>query len=126
MSEALIVASTNPQYDDRSFIKLQVQYRKIPSSNQGRTCYVQILYLTFRTMFVHNMFSPCSAKRRASNKDLPVNHIIIRLTKIMNSLAKDIKILIFKFIESFQIFLLLRILIRRLLRYINKIFENLL
>ena len=25
-----------------------------------------------RTIFVHNMFSPCSAKRRASDKDLPV------------------------------------------------------
>jgi hypothetical protein len=45
---------------------------KIPSSNLGRTCYVQKLFLTFRTIFVHNMFSPCSAKRRASDKDLPV------------------------------------------------------
>ena len=26
----------------------------------------------FRTIFVHNKFSPCSAKRRASDKDLPV------------------------------------------------------
>ena len=34
-SEALILASTNPQYDDRLFIELQVQYMKIPSSNQG-------------------------------------------------------------------------------------------
>jgi hypothetical protein len=31
-----------------------------------------VLFLTFRTIFVHNMFSPCSAKRRASDKDLPV------------------------------------------------------
>ena len=31
-SEALILASTNPQYDDRLFIKLRVQYTKIPSS----------------------------------------------------------------------------------------------
>ena len=30
-SEALIFASTNPQYDDRLFIELQVQYMKIPS-----------------------------------------------------------------------------------------------
>jgi hypothetical protein len=28
--------------------------------------------LTFRTISVLNMFSPCSAKRRASDKDLPV------------------------------------------------------
>ena len=67
-SEALIFASTNPQYDDR--IELEVQYMKIPSSNLGRTCCVQKLFLTFRSIFVHNMFSPCSAKRRASDKDL--------------------------------------------------------
>ena len=72
LSEALILASTNPQYDDRLFIELQLQYMKIPSSNPGRTCRVQKLFLTFRTIFVHNMFSPCSAKRRASDKDLPV------------------------------------------------------
>ena len=38
LSEALIFASTNPQYDDRSFIELQVQCMKILSSNLGRTC----------------------------------------------------------------------------------------
>ena len=32
LSEALIFASTNPQYDDRLFIELQVQYIKITSS----------------------------------------------------------------------------------------------
>ena len=32
LSEALIFASTNPQYDDILFIELQVQYMKIPSS----------------------------------------------------------------------------------------------
>ena len=72
LSEALIFASTNPQYDDRLFIELQVQYMKISSSNLGRTCCVQKLFLTFRTIFVHNMFSPYSAKRKASDKDLPV------------------------------------------------------
>ena len=61
-----------PQYDDRLFIELQVQYMKIPISNLGITCCVQKLFLTFRTIFVRNMFSPCSAKRRASDKDLPV------------------------------------------------------
>ena len=55
LSEALIFASTNSQYDDRLFIELQVQFMKIPSSNLGRTC---------------------SAKRRASDKDLPVNNSI--------------------------------------------------
>ena len=37
LSEALVFASTNPQYDNRKFIELQVQYMKIPSSNLGRT-----------------------------------------------------------------------------------------
>ena len=31
-SEALILVSTNPQYDKRLFIELQVQYMKIASS----------------------------------------------------------------------------------------------
>ena len=35
MSEAPILASTNPKYDDRLFIELQVQYMKIPSSKHG-------------------------------------------------------------------------------------------
>ena len=47
LSEALIFASTNPQYDNSLFIELQVQYMKIPSSNLGRTCCVQKLFLTF-------------------------------------------------------------------------------
>ena len=64
LSEALIFASTNPQYDDRLFIELQVQYMKIPNSNLGRACCVQKLFLTFRTMFVRNMFSPCSEKKK--------------------------------------------------------------
>ena len=68
LSEALIFASTNLQYDDRLFIELQVQYMKIPSSNLGRTCCVQKLFLTFRTQHVLPMF----CKRRASDKDLPV------------------------------------------------------
>ena len=45
---------------------------KIPSSNLERTCCVQELFMTFRTIFVHNMFFRCSTKRRASDKDLPV------------------------------------------------------
>ena len=56
LSEALIFTSANPQYDDRLFIELQVQYMKIPSSNLGRTYCVQKLSLTFRTILVRNMF----------------------------------------------------------------------
>ena len=35
LSEALIFASTNPQYDDILFSELQVQYMKMPSSEHG-------------------------------------------------------------------------------------------
>ena len=75
LSEALIFESTNPQYDNRLFIALQVEYMKIPSSKQGRTCCVQKFFLTFRTIFVQNMFTPCSAKRRASEKDYHVPNL---------------------------------------------------
>ena len=53
---------------------------KFQAQNMGRTCCVQKLILTFRTISVLNMFSPCSAKRRASDKDLPV------LSKVQQSL----------------------------------------
>ena len=36
LSEALIFASTNPQYDDRLFIGLRVQYMKIASSEHAQ------------------------------------------------------------------------------------------
>ena len=89
LSEALIFALTNPQYDDRLFIELQVQYMKIPSSNLGRTCCVQKLFLTFPRFelgifmywtcnSMNNLSSYCglvNAKMRASDKDLPV-HIL--------------------------------------------------
>ena len=72
LSEALTFASINPQYDDRLYIKLQIRYMKIQSSNLRRTCYVQKLFLTFKTILVHNIFYSFSAKRRPSDKDLPV------------------------------------------------------
>ena len=37
LSEALIFASTNLQYDDRLFIKLQVQCMKLPSLEHGES-----------------------------------------------------------------------------------------
>ena len=42
LSEVLIFASTNPKYDDRLFIELQVQYMKIPSSEHGEEHVVYI------------------------------------------------------------------------------------
>ena len=36
-SKALILASTNPQHDDRLFIELQVQYMKTASSEHAQS-----------------------------------------------------------------------------------------
>ena len=61
-SEVLIFASTNPQYDDRLFVELQVQYMKIASSEHAQTvlCTQIVFVLTFRTIYVSNMFSTYS------------------------------------------------------------------
>ena len=58
LSEALIFASTNPQYDDRLFVELQVQYMKFPSSNLGRTCVQKLfdIHNNFCTQHVLPMF----------------------------------------------------------------------
>ena len=54
LSEALIFASTNPQYDDRVFIELWVQYMKIASSEHGgeHVVYTIFFVLTFQTTYV--------------------------------------------------------------------------
>ena len=90
LSEALIFASTNPQYDNLLFIDLRVQYIIIPSSeheeNILRTCCLLVLplfspcselgifkYWTYNSM--NNLSSYCGfvdAKIGASDKDLPV------------------------------------------------------
>ena len=94
LSEALIFASANPQCDNRLFIEWQVQCMKIPSSEHGkdiRTCCVQKLFLTFWTIYVHNMFSPCSAKKRASDKDLSVHFLLAsKLTIDLNMQNKNL------------------------------------
>ena len=51
MSEALIFASTYPQYDDRLFIELQVQYMKNPSSEHGEN-----MLCTKIVFDIHNNF----------------------------------------------------------------------
>ena len=70
LSEALILVSTNPQYDDRLFIELRVQYMKIASSEHVeamlRTCCVQFFCFCFDiqnnlcTQHVLLMFWACS------------------------------------------------------------------
>ena len=62
-SQALILASTNPQYGKRLFIELQVQYMKIVSSKHGenmeRTCCIECQNKTKKC--VYNMLTPCRA-----------------------------------------------------------------
>ena len=71
LSEALIFASTNPQYDNRLFIELQVQYMKIPSSNLGRTCFVPSRHTTCSPQVLPTLFLtfPMFCKKRASDKN---------------------------------------------------------
>ena len=57
LSEALILAATNPQYDKRLFIELRVQYMKTTSSEHVvyTNCFF-VFVLTFRTIYVHIKF----------------------------------------------------------------------
>ena len=55
-----------------SYIQVNLCQKLFFLKIMGRTFCVQKLFPTFRTIFVNNMFSPCFAKRRASDKDLPV------------------------------------------------------
>ena len=64
-SEALILASTNPQYDKRLFMELPW---KLKAQNMGKT-------YSFHGNSMNNLLSYCGfidAKMRASDKDLPV------------------------------------------------------
>ena len=63
--KSLSEASTNPQYDNRLSIDLPAQYMKTTNSEHGENMMcTQIVFvvfvLTFRTVFAHTMFSPCS------------------------------------------------------------------
>ena len=53
-SEALILSSTNPQYDKRLFLELQVQYMKIASSEH--VVYINCSECQNKTtIYVHNL-----------------------------------------------------------------------
>ena len=68
LSEALIFASNNPQYDKRLFIELQVLYMKIQSSeyvvyinwSECRNKNKKQFVCTTCSRYVLLMFSPCS------------------------------------------------------------------
>ena len=96
-SEALILVSTNPQYDDRLFIELRVQYMKIPSSEHVEnmlctqivflflfwhseqfmytTCSELGIFMYWTRNSMHNLLPYCGlvdTRISASEKDLPV------------------------------------------------------
>ena len=91
--EALILASINPQYDNRLFIELQVQHMKIQSSEhvvyincfQCRyknkeqfmytTCSELVAFMYWTGKSMNNLLSYCGlvdVRINASDKDLPV------------------------------------------------------
>ena len=101
LSQALILSSTNPQYDNRLFIKLPVQYMKITTSehvvytncflflfwhseqSMYTTCFeLEIfIYWTFNSM--NNLLSYyglVDARISAAEKDLPVSHVKTNFT----------------------------------------------
>ena len=84
-SEALIFASTNPQYDDRLFIEFPEKYMftnivlNVKTKQRQQfvytTCSADILSLEF-SWTIYNLsshFGLVDAKIRASEKDLPVH-----------------------------------------------------
>ena len=90
-SEALILASTNPQYDERLFIDLPVHYMTTTSSehvvyincsecqNKNQfvhtTCSELVIFMFWTHNSMNNLLSYCrlvDARISASEKDLPV------------------------------------------------------
>ena len=93
MSEALILGSTNPQYDKRLFIDLPVQYMKTTSSdhvvytncsecqykNKKQFMYAKcselLIFVYWTRNSMNNLLSYCGlvvARISASEKNLPV------------------------------------------------------
>ena len=81
-SEALILASTNPQSDKRLFIDLPVQYIKLTSSEHVvteqfmyTTCSELVVFMYWTRNSMNNLLSECElvdGRISASEKDLLV------------------------------------------------------
>ena len=65
LSEALIFASTNPQYDDRLFIELQVQYTKIPRSEHGENMLCTEIVFDIQNNFCTQHVLPMFCKKKS-------------------------------------------------------------
>ena len=66
LSEALIFASTNPHYDERLFIELQVQLcMKIPSSEHGENMLCTVIVSDIKNNFCTQLFVPMFCKKKS-------------------------------------------------------------
>ena len=65
LSEALTFASTNPQYDERLFIELQVQYMKIPSSEHGENMLCTEIVFDIQNNFCTQHVLPMFCKKKS-------------------------------------------------------------
>ena len=116
MSEALIFASTNPQYDNRLFFDSPVHYMTIPSSehvvdtncffcfdSQSNLCTQHVLSLEFScTELVIQWTIFCGlfeTRISASEKDLPVT---ANVYQIFIFIKISVWKCIYKFVSSFQ------------------------
>ena len=84
MSEALIFASTNPQFDYRLFIELQVQYMKIPSTKPGEN-----ILCTEIVSYIQNNFStlhvlPMLCKKKSFCQRFTCKRCIIFLKNLID------------------------------------------
>ena len=65
LSEVLIFASTNPQYDHRFFIELQVQYMKIPTSEHGENMLCTEIVFDIQNNFCTQHVLPMFCKKKS-------------------------------------------------------------
>ena len=90
MSEALILESDNPQYDERLFIEFQEKYKFTTCCVQKLVCFCfdiqnsictqHAVNLYFSWYSMNNLLSYCGltdSGMRASEKDLPVQRDLI-------------------------------------------------
>ena len=76
MSEALILDSVNPQYDERLFIEFQEKYKL--TTNCVKNCFsFFVFFLEFNEQFLVILWLT-DARMEASEKDLPVTYVLIQ------------------------------------------------
>ena len=121
LSEALILASTNRQYDDRLFIELQVQYMKIPSWGE---------HSVYRNCFWHSeqfLYTTCSPHVLQKEELLTKIYLYnlakhsMKNCKIFNECGWQFKYQIFSFLGGFRHTVLA--VIRYFIFYLSNLFK---